>query len=180
MTRATAVLMRLRKRPVAESDDDHGIDGEWIPLSKRPALKPDLTQLVPLIMSIHDLVAHGYPLLPDMIPVQEKDAKDTQEASIEVEESVAPNDLTSVSVSAIAADAEDTEISKESSVSSLAKRRRILRSCDRCYEDFEPAYPLTLKTKDACLYHHGRLRSTVIDGNLVICFGAKCSLKNRK
>ncbi|KAJ3303977.1 RNA exonuclease 3 [Kappamyces sp. JEL0829] len=57
-------LLRLRRRVLAENDQDVGIDGEWVDKSPIVSLKPPipLASLFELLMTPDNLRVYGYPL----------------------------------------------------------------------------------------------------------------------
>ncbi|KFH62736.1 hypothetical protein MVEG_11263 [Podila verticillata NRRL 6337] len=75
---ASSILQRLKKRPVALSEQDVGIDGEWVDPANAPAPEKDVwADVSKYVHPVEKLVANGYPVaIPegsfrDMDPVQE-------------------------------------------------------------------------------------------------------------
>ncbi|TPX60264.1 hypothetical protein SpCBS45565_g07549 [Spizellomyces sp. 'palustris'] len=67
MTLAIPILSRLKKRPVAVSPDDIGIDGEWTPLFVTMVEPPEIpmAELETLLTPTEQMRLMGYPFPPD-------------------------------------------------------------------------------------------------------------------
>lgn len=75
---ASSILQRLKKRPVAISEQDVGIDGDWVDPADAPAPEKDVwADVSKYVHPIEKLAANGYPVtIPEgsfreMDPVQE-------------------------------------------------------------------------------------------------------------
>lgn len=178
-TLATGALMRLRKRLICKSENDIGIDGEWVPRIEPVKIPVPMDQLLTMCMTLEDLVAHKYPLWPEEVIQVEAQIALYKEA--ETMPSIQPEDPATSSLPETRQNLDDEEEEPEVNINhneiqelpideadidatSSTNRSKDLKTCARCHNPFEIKYPLESFEMEICNYHYGALRSVKIDG----------------
>ena len=162
--------MRLRKRPDAVDETDIGIDGEWTPRDDKANQSAPIQDLLPLCMSLEDLSKFGYPLKPDEVIVPTSEPLSSEA----IEEDT--NSLDDLETPFVPPEDPDREVqetpqesqSNEDESSQTEDTKAVKQDCARCRKPFELKFPLEPYDLEACQYHHGILRVTQLEGNLLL------------